>query len=481
MPILPVGIGTNLDIDETSTREGLPVMYVNCYADRSQSVRRNPPIRSFSTPPVDSIDQIYESLLLGLVLAFGSGLIYKLENDGTYTELTGGELSPGVPVAVCENGTHVFFAANSKIHKTDGVTVEVLGVDSPQGVTSLVFFGSFLCANGAPGAGDYIAGDTHISDDKENGYVTWEVFENEYKADDLKSLVVLNNFLFAIGSESIQTNYISGTAANPIASNQAGTKDFGTPARYSVACDEEAIYLLTVAGEGRKILRMRGGVEIDPIGIPLGIPLEEIEQVDDAKGWITGFRGQNFYVLTFPTANVTIDGMFFPSITFAYHIQDKSWSIWGKWDDVAARFESHRINSFLYVQRWGKRLMGGRDGIVYEVYENTDVDYDAEPVYLHRWRDGGKKEWTQGRVIEIGEAGEYEGMKVIRGCGTYRSRQHQIEYTDRSEAGNIFKMLVRTGNISYGSLSKVKRPVAYHHSIKAGTNDFIINQIEEEF
>lgn len=476
------GGGTTLDVDDMSVGDGMGVSFYNCYLDRSGSIRRFPGLTLEHDLGIGNYKvYAYFSKIHNLLVIVSKGRLWTLTNGGVPVELTGSVLEIDVKPAFAEDGTSIFVAANSAIQyfALGDVALSTVGGNSPTNCWTLAFAFGYLLANG-----NEVAGDTTYSDDVANNYATWEVYNNETSPDVLQSLIVQSNeYVYNIGTQSIEVTYQSGDASNPWALNPGRIMSFGTMARYSPAYDGQNIFMLSETTESRKVLVFPGGGSPEIISFPIDLPIENFESVADAEGFVMGFKGQNFYCLRFPSANTTIDEQPFEEITFAYHLQAKAWYVLAAWDIVNGDWKEWRGVDFTYAEPWGKQYVGGRDGKLYSFYDDNTIDYSVEYLLTHRWRNDGNKTWNLPRIISLGTSGEYTRPSEQRQCGVYHSRQHELTYSDSTDAGETFRLAIKSGNVNHGTVSRGKRNHRYIYNVKRGTNDFVIDKtgIEEDF
>lgn len=484
---LPIGSSTNLDIDDTTANDGTAVSYINFYVDRGGAIRTIPGLIEYAALGTNAPVWAHYSSLFGLVVVVSAGRVWiQREQNGALTEV--GTVAPdhveidaAVRPTFTEDRSNIYFAANSTIHQLNPLTGAIYKLDrftTPQNVTSLAYIGGYLKAKGETGGGGSVPGDTHYSDDRENNYAAWEVYNNESKPDALQAIVVAYEQVYNIGTKSLEVTYIDGTV--PFSVNKNAAQHFGTMAPYSVAFDDESIFYLSEVTKSRKIIEIKGGGSPKIISMPVDIPLEKFERVDDANGYLMAFRGQNFYCLDFPSANADIDGQFWSGITLAYHLQRGTWLILAKWNAGQGEYTSYRGKSFAYVENWGLRLVGGDDGKLYTMTENESVDYTVEPVLLHTWRNDNSSQWANPRSISLGAVGVTKPPPDQYQGGQYRNRQHRFIYSDMTDGGNVFRAQITSGHVTHGR-DVTKRCVFYRYSVKRGSNDFVINEINEQF
>jgi hypothetical protein len=392
----------------------------------------------------------------------------------TGSSVTTLNLTASTPVSWAEDGTTVFFSARSPIYWISGSTIYSLPATAPQISTTLGYIGGYLLSDDQSSTA--VAGDTAYSDDKANGYATWEVYNNELVADALSSLVVQNaTYVYNIGDFTIETSYISGDPLNVFATNKGRTYNFGALAKYSVVYDQENIYMLSQVAGSRRIVIFPWGAEPQVISTPVDIPLEQFRNVTDARGYILTMNGSTFYALTFPRCDTTINDVYYSSITLAYHLQGKEWYILGEWSGTA--WSSFNITSACYVESFGKMLFGTSMGKIMEFYAPT-ARVAGDAVLSHEWRDDSSTTWNLPRVVTLST--DLFRPVTQKQCGLYHSRQHRFSYEDDTANGGTFRCEFTTGNITHKT-SNGKRADAYWYDVKRGHDrEFILNRVQED-
>jgi len=475
---LPIGNGVTLDINDTSAKDGVSISFINAYTDRAGAIRTVPGCTEYADTGAGNVPvwSYYSTDLEILVIVAGGRIFTQTAQDGELIEASGATISSSSPPTFTEDADNVFLAADSVIYKLDGAAATAVP-NSPLHVTGLAYVGGYLKVKGERVHGA-VAGDTHYSDDKANGYSAWETYNNESRPDALMSIVVAYEQIYNIGRTSLEVSYIDGTV--PFSVNKNAAQHFGTMAPYSVVFDGESLYYLTEVAKSRKIIQLAGGGSPQIISFPIDVPIEKFERVDDAQGFIMAWAGQNGYAITFPTANAVVDEQYWTGITLFYHLQSRAWIILGQWDAESGTYGPYRGVSFTFVEPWGLRLIGGRDGKLYRLKATDDWDYAYEPEFLHRWRDDGAKEWRNARQVSLGLAGQYAQFPSIRQCGAYRSRQHQFIFSDMTDAGEIFRASIKTGHISHKVPNK-KSAAMYRYDVQCGQPEFVLNGVVEQF
>lgn len=472
----------DLEQDATSKDETVSAILFNAYRV-AKSFRRVGGLTLHADTETGTAVYIYYSTLHDVCLAAAGNNIngwadlYTVTANGTVTLIDNGlaGLTPNTPVVFAEDATRILLVANSYIHVytvATGVLHALIGDDfmqAPKDVTHISILRGFLLANGQDQSGGGIAGDFGWSNDPD--YAVWNYENNAARPDKLQSILTTSNDdIFMVGSESTEINYMTGDAAAPFLPNKPATLHFGTPAPYTVAHDGQNLYMLVVVGGSRQILRLMGGREPQLIGFPVSVAIDAVDNITTMEGYIQGERGKAFYILTHPTAQITIEDVPQTGFTLAFDIRAEEWHVWGDWDSQNTEYNAYRGRSFAYAEPWGnKRLIGGNDGKIYllddshtfagdtirmalrsgHVRYNTNkhktanyYEYDVKtgtanddvvaPSFIHRYRSDGKSDWVT-RQIKLGAAGNTSLLPKSRQCGRYRKRQHELVFTDAVE------------------------------------------------
>ena len=475
------GLGSNLDVDDMTVGDTQSVAFYNCYVDRLGSIHRWPGLAEELDLGTNLPVHFYYSKVHDALILVSGGKVWGLHQaGGTPVSITGATLTPGSRPTFVDDGSTVYLAANSPIYYFDTHTsLKAVTGNPPSDCWTMTWAFGYLLANG-----NELPADTTYSNDDTNLYAQWLVYNNEAAPDVLQSLITLNNqYIYNIGRDHIEVTYQSGDSNNPWAVNPSRIFSIGTIARYSPAYDGQDIFMLSEITGARKVLVFPAGCSPTIVSFPVDVPIENFEKVDDAEGYLMAFKGQNFYVLHFPTANTVINDGLMADVTLAYHIQAKAWYILAGWDTDNGVWKAWRGVDYTYVEHWGKQYVGGNDGKLYTFCDALPPDYDSANLIKHRWRNDGNKTWSHPRAISLGAAGQYTRPSEQRQCGIYHSRQHELSYTDLSDAGEMFRMSIMSGNVNHGTVSKGKMNHRYIYNVKRGTNDLVIDRmgIEEDF
>jgi len=477
MPQIPLTIGQmDLESDQPSRKGDVLANLYNGYRVGS-AIHMWPDLAQYADLGTAAPVYTWYSVLHRKHFAVSGGNLYRIGIDGSVTEITGATLTVDTPPSFTEDRYHVFVAANSAIYQIDGDTAAALsGGQAPVNVTSLAFLSGFLVANGEDPAGGGLAGDFAYSDTQgEDGvptYTEWNYENNASKPDGLQALVATSDdYLYAVGSQSVDVNYISGDVNNPFASNKAAAQQVGAVARYSITRDSSDIYFVGLSSDlgMTQVVKLVGGRSLQVIGAKISKVLDQIEDMSTAKAFMLSlFNSQAFYIITFPSANVYIDDQYHADLTLAYSLRSEEWYILGDWSEDLARYGAYRGVSYTFDGATG--YIGGNDGKIYTLTTETRAD---DPQMLHRWRNNGEMEWRIGRELFLGTIGNRRIPLKSRMCGRYYKRQDELIF-----ANGGTRMAIRMGWRDWGVMQE-KLCKEYAYDVKRGDTGLVFNGIWE--
>ena len=113
---------------------------------------------------------------------------------------------------------------------------------------------------------------------------------------------VFEEIIYRCGVRSIVGWYNSGVGAPPIDKLQGRIFNVGLSASHSIAKTDEAFYWL---GDDNAIYRAQAGSKQRISTDAISHAISTFDVTDDAIGFTYTLEGQNFYTITFPTANKT--------------------------------------------------------------------------------------------------------------------------------------------------------------------------------
>ena len=300
----------------------------------------------------------------GYLIAVSGYEVYKVTTAGTAT-LLGSMATNSGPVSIADNGVanghQVMFVdgtASGYIYdSTAGTFAVIADTDFPGGVT-VVFHNSRFIVN-EPETGRF-----YISSSYDG--TAWDALEfatAEGSPDHLKAVLAFNENLYLMGGLSIESWFDSGDADFPYQRFEGGFDEVGCAAAYSPARLSGGIAYLAQSKEGGFDVRILGGGQSPVISSPsLNQAMTGYPLVSDATGYTYKMRGHEFYVLTFPSADVT-------------WVFDATTKEWFKWSTTTDQTGPHRHLSSCHAFVGMTSYVGDyRNGNLYSLSQTVYTD-----------------------------------------------------------------------------------------------------------
>lgn len=463
MPKIPFGL-SNENIDVSEYRDGFAASVRECYRVQlgpNEHFARRLGLTQLGDNNSGNATQGRYETFGGVVIEVIGGVVYEMSPGGSLTAYTGNTLSVDTLCIFTEDSSNVYVAHGGVPAKIDTTakTVTLLSGNAPDNVTHITFSNGYLLCNGNVSGG--VAGDTNFSDDSANNYSasdSWEVFNNERLADGCNAVVSgWDAEIYSFGPNSVEVSYNDGST--PWAVLQGAYMEYGCLAPYSVAIADNTLFWLTIADGARRLVRMENRAPRIISG-PYDALINSFSIASDAIAWTQQARGYSFYVISFPAENKT----------FAYKMDDGTWSEWGYYNTNTASYERYRGQQALYVESWNKTILGDRsngkiyyqsgftdngDAIRMEItsgqnefgtlkekkemmlYFRHKRGYAEGGTVQYRVRDNNKQ-WKNEKALSLGSLGSTDLFQKKTSGGIFRSRQYQIVQSDLVTPDYVF-------------------------------------------
>ena len=183
----------------------------------------------------------------------------------------------------------------------DGTTfARIVDPDFPAGSTHLSYLNGRWIAN-------QVSSDRFYLSATENPYA-WDPLDfatAEANPDDILAHIATNKDLYFFGQNTIQIYFDSGTLDFPISPYQE-VIELGIDARYSLAKGYQGLFFLSSNEEGdRQVVMVSGFGATIMSDDDLNWQINTLSVTNDAIGSLYRHKGNTWYQLTFPSANVT--------------------------------------------------------------------------------------------------------------------------------------------------------------------------------
>lgn len=445
---MKIPFGKTFNITPAQLRDGVAQGLVDGYIDYDGSYRSRLGLASYQTVTADAIDGIYVDTIFNEYVVAG-GVVYV---NGT--ACSGSPLKIGNNCVFAEDTTYVYVAHGGRIAKVDPVakTVSLIAsASAPNFVTHVVYLQGYLLANGIGGA----VGDTFYT----GPYTlveyldTWEVYNNESLPDGCKAVMEDGQLVYNFGSKSVEVSINDGVT--PWGKYHQSYIPYGIHAANSVAKADNTFYWLGVADNALRVMKMKGGSAVT-LSTPYDSIINTLGTTTDAYGYTCGIEGHTFYVLQFPTEELTL----------VYHLQSDAWYRWAYYDVTTATYKAFLGCCHAYNANTNKNLMGIRNsGIVasmegftdlgdlirfeltsgnvkgdtmrikrgsrlrFQLQRGTTTSVTDEPYFRWQRRDDGGS-WSPERNVSLGLKGHYDYIGQLDRLPVYRERQHRLIFTE---------------------------------------------------
>jgi len=207
------------------------------------------------------------------------------------------------PVSMVDNGQQIFIATNPKgyIYNIDtGVFAQIGDPDFPGAVT-VGYVNGYFVFNEPNSARVWV---TALYDG--SGIDALSFASAEAAPDNVVSLIVDHKEIWIFGNNSTEVWYDAGQPDYPLAPIQGAFLETGCAAPYSVAKMDNSVFWLAADARGYGMVYRARGYQPQRISThAIEYAIQTYSTISDAIAYTYQQDGHMFYVLTFPTANVT--------------------------------------------------------------------------------------------------------------------------------------------------------------------------------
>jgi hypothetical protein len=281
--------------------------------------------------------------------------------------------------------------------------------------------------------------------------------------DDLVTLIVDRRQVFLLGEVTSEVwvdvgSQISGLTTFPFQRIAGTSTQYGCAAKYSVARFGENFMFVSRSTLGQNIIGSIQGYSF------VRMSTHAVEQsiidvdVSDAVAYSYKLEGHEFYVVTFPKAD----------LTWVYDSTTQVWHKWLSWDANAAKYYRHRsncgcwFNNYFYVGDYENGKIYTLNNDVYtdngnpirrlrraphlttdlqrQFFDELQIQFQpgvgiptgqgSDPQVMLRWSNDGGSTWSNEHWVSIGKIGAYQNRAMWRRLGWSRDRIFEVALTD---------------------------------------------------
>ncbi|UOF80254.1 phage stabilization protein [Caudoviricetes sp.] len=285
--------------------------------------------------------------------------------------------------------------------------------------------------------------------------------------DNLITLIADHRQVYLLGEVTTEVwvdvgNTISGIITFPFQRIQGTSMQHGCAAPYSVARFAEQFMFVSKDTRGQVTIGMIQGYQYQRLSTHAVEQSLVNQVVSDAIAYTYRIEGHEFYVVTFPTADIT-------------WVYDLASQMWHKWLSVDTNNVFHRHRSNCYAFFNGMNLVGDyQNGKIYSLDNNVYTDNGSvirrvrraphlisdlqrqyfdelqiqfqpgvglsgtqqgtDPQAMLRWSNDGGSTWSNEHWVSIGKIGRYKNRAIWRRLGWSRDKIFEVVVTDPVKA-----------------------------------------------
>jgi len=285
--------------------------------------------------------------------------------------------------------------------------------------------------------------------------------------DPIVSLIADHRQVFLLGEVTTEVwvdvgSQISGLLTFPFQRISGTSSQNGCGAAFSVARFAETFMFLSRDTLGTATIGQMVGYEYKRLSThAVENSLVGID-VTDARAWSYQVEGHEFYVITFPNAD----------LTWVYDLATQQWHKWLYWNSTTATYHRHRANCGIAFAN--KNLVGDwENGKIYSLdfdqytdagapirrlrraphittdlqrqyFEEFQIQFQPgvglangqgeNPQAMLRWSNDGGSTWSNEHWVGIGRQGNYTNRAIWRRLGWSRDRIFEVALTDPVKA-----------------------------------------------
>ena len=285
--------------------------------------------------------------------------------------------------------------------------------------------------------------------------------------DNLVTLIVDHRQVYLLGEVTTEVwvdvgSQISGLLSFPFQRVSGTSSQNGCGAAFSVARYADSFMFLARDTLGTSTIGIMQGYEYKRLSTHAVENSLVGVDVTDARAWTYQVEGHEFYVITFPNAD----------ITWVYDLITQQWHKWLYWDSPTATYHRHRANCGIAFAN--KNLVGDwENGKIYSVnydaytdagnpirrlrraphitsdlqrqyFEEFQIQFQPgvglttgqgdNPQAMMRWSNDGGSTWSNEHWVGIGRQGNYTNRAIWRRLGWARDRIFEVAISDPVKA-----------------------------------------------
>lgn len=301
--------------------------------------------------------------------AVSGNTLYKI--DSSWVATAKGTVAGSGPVSMVDNGTQLFIAAGATgyiYNANTDVFAQITDPDFPGAVTVGFIDGYFVFNE--PNSQKFWV--TALLDGTSVDPLDFASAEGS--PDNLVSLIVDHREVWLFGQTSVEVWYNAGLPDFPLARIQGAFNEIGCAAPFSVAKLDNGVFWLGADARGQGIVYRSNGYNGQRISThAVEWQIQQYTDISDATAYTYQQDGHSFYVLNFPSAN----------ITWVYDVATQSWHQRAGW--INNQFTRHRGNNQMFFNN--ENVVGDYvSGAIFAYDLTVYTEAGAVQKWLRSWR-----------------------------------------------------------------------------------------------
>lgn len=315
--------------------------------------------------PVRTLHVLSNGMLLAVI---GRKLYYSHANQLSFTRIDDQLINGVDPVSIADNGTVAMIVNGSDTYSFNLKTFVLIKLEYSPIIraNSVAFLDGRFVLN-KKGTGQFVWTKLYSTDIDPLSFATAEA-----SPDPLTRIVQIQSELWLIGTRTTERYYSTGDASAPYARISGGYLEIGCTAPYSICRMGVGVAWLTESEfGGRQVVIASGGQPQRITTHALEQEFNRYSRVDDARAYVYQDEGHVFYVITFPSANIT-------------WVYDLTTQLWHRraWADQYGQQDRHRSQCHAFYR--GLHLVGDwQNGKIYALKTGTYTD-DGDRIIRER-------------------------------------------------------------------------------------------------
>lgn len=397
---------------------------MNCYCEKSESEGAATRMALLGTPGRKKFAVLAEGSVPGGFTVngrtfFASANLWELNASGQTTNRGSLGAAPTTPTMITANETELVILNNGNLFVLTLATNAFAAVDMSQ-------------FNGPVAQIDFIDG--YIVATLQNSHTfqvsnledatTWQglnIATLSYFPDNVVSMKVDHEQVWFYSAKKAIGYYDAGAGFPPLIPYPGALLEEGSCAGFATTQLDNTIFYLTQDERGALMAKRLTGVNSSGRVSTHAVELawQKLKVFSDAVGWAYQENGHSFWVIYFPTANVT----------WIYDVSQDLWHQRGYWIEANGTYIADRAMCHTY--NFGKHLVGDwASGIVYDLSSNY---YDDDGNAIRGWRRtptiSKENKWIYFEEIEfVLETGLPTSVPLVDGDGNPRPPQLMLSW-----------------------------------------------------